>query len=60
MSGGRVPFDLSELDPDQLQARTANNRVVNFTGTPDMINQMIDLEITEAYTFSLRGKPVEA
>jgi tRNA-I(6)A37 thiotransferase enzyme miaB len=25
-----------------------------------MINQMIDLEITEAYTFSLRGKPVEA
>lgn len=23
MSGGRVPFDLSELDPDQLQAATA-------------------------------------
>jgi hypothetical protein len=23
-----------------------------------MINQMIDLEITEAYTFSLKGKPV--
>ena len=51
---------ISKKDPDQLQARTANNRVVNFTGTPDMINQMIDLEITEAYTFSLRGKPVEA
>ena len=51
---------ISKKDPDQLQARTANNRVVNFTGTPDMINQMIDLEITEAYTFSLRGTPVEA
>ncbi|MCH8709799.1 tRNA (N6-isopentenyl adenosine(37)-C2)-methylthiotransferase MiaB [Neisseria gonorrhoeae] len=51
---------ISKKDPDQLQARTANNRVVNFTGTPDMINQMIDLEITEAYTFSLRGKIVEA
>ena len=49
---------ISKKDPDQLQARTANNRVVNFTGTPDMINQMIDLEITEAYTFSLKGKPV--
>ena len=49
---------ISKKDPDQLQARTANNRVVIFNGTPEMINQMVDLEITDAYTFSLRGVPV--
>ena len=47
---------VSKKDPDQLQARTANNRVVNFSGNPALINQMVDLEISEAYTFSLRGK----
>ena len=52
---------ISKKDPDQLQARTANNRVVNFTGGPNLINQMVDLEITEAFTFSLRGRlPVDA
>ncbi|WP_037586564.1 tRNA (N6-isopentenyl adenosine(37)-C2)-methylthiotransferase MiaB [Stenoxybacter acetivorans] len=49
---------ISKKDPDQLQARTANNRVVNFTGKPELIHQMAELEITEAYTFSLRGKLV--
>lgn len=47
---------VSKKDPDQLQARTANNRVVNFTGHPRLINQMVELEIIEAHTFSLRGK----
>ena len=50
---------VSKKDPDQLQARTANNRVVNFHGTADLINQMVDLEITEARTFSLSGKLAE-
>lgn len=49
---------VSKKDPDQLQARTANNRVVNFIGHPRLINQMVELEITEAYTFSLRGQMV--
>ncbi|MDO5639792.1 MAG: tRNA (N6-isopentenyl adenosine(37)-C2)-methylthiotransferase MiaB [Neisseria sp.] len=47
---------VSKKDPDQLQARTANNRVVNFTGNPRLINQMVELEIKEAFTFSLRGE----
>ncbi|KPN71576.1 tRNA (N6-isopentenyl adenosine(37)-C2)-methylthiotransferase MiaB [Neisseria sp. 83E34] len=51
---------VSKKDPDQLQARTANNRVVNFTGDPALINQMVELEITEAFTFSLRGEMVAA
>ncbi|WP_434777436.1 tRNA (N6-isopentenyl adenosine(37)-C2)-methylthiotransferase MiaB [Neisseria sp. Ec49-e6-T10] len=49
---------ISKRDPGQLQARTANNRVVNFEGHPRLINQMVDLEITEAFTFSLKGKVV--
>lgn len=47
---------VSKKDPNQLQGRTANNRVVNFTGSSDLINQMVDVEITETFTFSLRGK----
>ncbi|MDO5074226.1 MAG: TRAM domain-containing protein, partial [Neisseria animaloris] len=30
----------------------------NFTGNPRLINEMVDLKITEAYTFSLRGEIV--
>ena len=47
---------VSKKDPDQLQARTANNRVVNFVGNPELINQMVEIKITEAFTFSLRGE----
>ncbi|KLT72802.1 (dimethylallyl)adenosine tRNA methylthiotransferase [Neisseria arctica] len=49
---------VSKKDPEQLQARTANNRVVNFTGHHRLINQMVDIEIKEAFTFSLRGEIV--
>lgn len=51
---------IAKKDPDQLQARTANNRVVNFPGSPDLIDTVADIEITEAFTFSLRGKLVES
>ena len=47
---------VSKKDPDQLQARTANNRVVNFVGNPELINQMVEIKITEAFIFSLRGE----
>ena len=50
---------VSKKDPNQLQGRTANNRVVNFTGSSDLINQMVDVKITETFTFSLRGKLIE-
>ena len=46
---------VSKKDPNQMQARTANNRVVNFVGNPRLIHQMVDIEITESFTFSLRG-----
>ena len=49
---------VSKKDPNHMQARTANNRVVNFVGNPRLIHQMVDIEITESFTFSLRGNLV--
>jgi len=42
----------------ELTGRTENNRVVNFEGSPDMIGEFVDVEITEVYSNSLRGKVV--
>ena len=47
---------VSKKDPNQLAGRTENNRVVNFDGTPRLIGQLLDVEITEAYRNSLKGK----
>jgi tRNA-2-methylthio-N6-dimethylallyladenosine synthase len=46
----------SKKDPGQLQARTENNRVVNFTAGPELIGQFVDVRITEALPNSLRGQ----
>ncbi|MGL4861082.1 MAG: tRNA (N6-isopentenyl adenosine(37)-C2)-methylthiotransferase MiaB, partial [Enterobacteriaceae bacterium] len=42
----------------ELSGRTENNRVVNFVGTPDMVGQFVDVEITEVQPNSLRGTVV--
>ena len=47
---------ISKKDPAMLAGRTANNRVVNFYGQPRLINQMIDVVITEAFPHSLGGE----
>ncbi|MBI3143678.1 MAG: tRNA (N6-isopentenyl adenosine(37)-C2)-methylthiotransferase MiaB [Pseudogulbenkiania sp.] len=49
---------VSKKDPTKLAARTMNNRVVNFTGQPRLLNQMIDVRITEARPHSLAGEVV--
>lgn len=49
----------STRDPNELQGRTENNRVVNFVGSRELIGQMVDTRITEAYNYSLRGELVE-
>ncbi len=41
---------------DQLAGRTDNNRVVNFAGPDALINQFVDVTITEALHYSLRGE----
>ncbi|QIQ20279.1 tRNA (N6-isopentenyl adenosine(37)-C2)-methylthiotransferase MiaB [Zophobihabitans entericus] len=48
----------SKKDLMELTGRTESNRVVNFAGTPDMIGKFVDLEITDVYTNSLRGKVI--
>ncbi|HEX6529061.1 MAG TPA: tRNA (N6-isopentenyl adenosine(37)-C2)-methylthiotransferase MiaB, partial [Burkholderiales bacterium] len=47
---------LSRKRQSELQARTGNNRVVNFPGAPALINTYVDLRITAARTHSLRGE----
>jgi len=44
----------------ELMGRTECNRVVNFPGQPRLIGQMIDVTITEAKSYSLRGEVVTA
>lgn len=47
---------VSKKDPGQLQGRTENNRVVNFsTDNHELIGQFVNTEITEALPNSLRG-----
>ena len=47
---------VSKKDPGQLQGRTENNRVVNFsTDNHELIGQFVEAEITEALPNSLRG-----
>jgi len=46
----------SRKDPGQLCGRTANNRVVNFTGQPELIGDFVNVTIIEALPNSLRGE----
>ena len=45
----------AKKNAQELAGRTENNRVVNFAGSPDLIGQFVDVEITEALPNSLRG-----
>ena len=48
---------VSKKDPGQLQGRTENNRVVNFScGDHSLIGDFVDLEILDALPNSLRGQ----
>lgn len=52
----RVLIDgVSKKDPNELSARTDNNRVVNFKANPRLIGQMAEVKITSALPHSLRG-----
>jgi tRNA-2-methylthio-N6-dimethylallyladenosine synthase len=50
----------SRKDPNELCARTENNRVVNFAGHPRLAGEYVELEITDALPHSLRGRAVVA
>ena len=47
---------ISKKDPGELQARTENNRVVNFNSNgKDLVGKFINLEIVDVMPNSLRG-----
>lgn len=48
----------SKKDENELTGRTENNRVVNFEGTPDMIGEFVDVDVTAVFSNSLRGTVV--
>jgi tRNA-2-methylthio-N6-dimethylallyladenosine synthase len=50
--------NFSKKDKNQLAGRTENNRVVNFEGNSRLIGQLIDVEITQAFRNSLRGRVI--
>ena len=47
---------VSKKNPGELQARTENNRVVNFATEANVIGKFVNLEIVDQLTNSLRGK----
>ena len=46
----------SKRDPEQLRGRTENNRIVNFDGHPRLLEQFVEVVVTEALPNSLRGR----
>jgi tRNA-2-methylthio-N6-dimethylallyladenosine synthase len=46
----------SRTNQDVLTGRTTHNKVVNFLGGSELIGQMVDVRITKAFPFSLRGE----
>ncbi|MBI3479448.1 MAG: tRNA (N6-isopentenyl adenosine(37)-C2)-methylthiotransferase MiaB [Nitrosomonadales bacterium] len=49
---------VSKKDRQELAARTDNNRVVNFSGTADLIGQFVNVKITQVVRHTLRGELV--
>lgn len=47
---------ISKKDISELAGRTDNNRTVNFPGHGELINQFVNVRITQAVTHTLRGE----
>lgn len=49
----------SKKDPSVLSSRTNGNKIVLFEGPESLTGQFVEVEITEASTFNLRGRLVQ-
>jgi tRNA-2-methylthio-N6-dimethylallyladenosine synthase len=47
---------VSKKDRQELAARTDNNRVVNFSGTADLVGRFVEVRITQVVRHTLRGE----
>jgi tRNA-2-methylthio-N6-dimethylallyladenosine synthase len=52
--------NVSRRDSNELAARTENNRIVNFAGDKSLLNQFVDVRITQALSHTLRGELVNS
>lgn len=50
---------VSKTNPRKLTARTRTNRIVIFSGSQDLIGQMVNVKISKGKTFSLFGEVVD-
>jgi tRNA-2-methylthio-N6-dimethylallyladenosine synthase len=48
--------NVSRRDSHELAARTENNRIVNFAADKSLLNQFVDVRITQALSHTLRGE----
>ncbi|SHG93758.1 tRNA-2-methylthio-N6-dimethylallyladenosine synthase [Anaerosphaera aminiphila DSM 21120] len=51
--------DFSKNNKDYLSGRTEEFKLVNFKGTKEQIGNIVDVNITSANTFSLKGEIIE-
>jgi tRNA-2-methylthio-N6-dimethylallyladenosine synthase len=51
---------VSKKDVSELAARTDNNRVVNFSGSADLIGSFVEVKITQVVRHTLRGELASA
>ncbi len=46
----------SRKTPGDMTGRTRSNRIVNFTGGPELVGSMVNVKIVDAFSHSLRGE----
>jgi tRNA-2-methylthio-N6-dimethylallyladenosine synthase len=49
---------ISRKDENELMGRTDNNRVINFPGAKRLIGTFVEMKVTEAMHYTLRGEVV--
>jgi tRNA-2-methylthio-N6-dimethylallyladenosine synthase len=52
--------DISKNSEEELMGRTRTNKIVNFKGTRDMINKLVEVDIVKGYANSLKGENPKA
>lgn len=50
----------SKKDPVKMTGRTRQGRVVNFTGSSDLVGRLVDVRLTLGYTWGLMGEATSA
>ena len=49
---------VSRKNTQEMAGRMDNNRIVNFAGSPGMLGRFVDVKITSAWAYTMRGEVV--